>query len=137
MSNWLESMSVAQRKKQGITTVTPTKAKKKVAGKIKLSRWADSHLNKLEILKRAMRNWQYTEGYLDSKQGRLFEADINKVDELLGETWADELLGERWVPGEEKFLTKKEMLDMNELFKMYARDKWKQDRRFIDEVVNR
>ena len=68
-----------------------------------------SHQNKLRILKMTMENWQYNEGGklpLDSRLGRMFEADLHKVGELMEE-------------GRE-ILTKDEMLDLNVLFKTYG-----------------
>ena len=129
-TNWIQGMSVAQRKKQGITTVQPfyqpkkvkkkPKAIKKTAKKIhydvgQVDLEVDhSHKNKLRILRMTMENWQHNEGAklpLDSTQGRLFEADLNKVDEL----WKT-LSHKR----KEDLLTKEEMLDMNVLFKTYG-----------------
>ena len=68
-----------------------------------------SHMNKLRILKMTMENWVYDNGKnfaLDSKQGRMYEADLYKVDELL-------------ISGRD-ILTKKEMLEMNTIFKTYG-----------------
>ena len=68
-----------------------------------------SHMNKLRILKMTLENWAYDNGKnfaLDSKQGRMYEADLYKVDDLMEE-------------GRE-ILTKEEMLDMNVLFKTYG-----------------
>jgi hypothetical protein len=73
-----------------------------------------SHQNKLRILKMTMENWQYNEGSklpLDSKGGRLFEGDLHRVDDL-----ADK--GK--VHGQEDFLTKEEMYEMNVIFKTYG-----------------
>ena len=67
-----------------------------------------THLSKLKILKTAMENFQHGKGKnfpLDSMRGRMFEADLYKVDELL--------------IGGKDILTKEEMLEMNMLFKMY------------------
>jgi hypothetical protein len=47
---------------------------------------------------------------MDSQQGRLYEADLHKVEELVDE-------GN--VYGEQEFLTKEQMIDMNILFKTY------------------
>ena len=123
-TNWIQGMSVAQRKKQGITTVQPLvqpkKSKKKTDKKIHYDvgqvdvEVDHSHKNKLRILRMTMENWQHNEGAklpLDSTQGRLFEADLNKVDEL----WKT-LSHKR----KEDLLTKEEMLDMNVLFKTYG-----------------
>ena len=116
-SNWIQGMSVAQRKKQGITTVSPPKkAKKKTDNKIYRCDVGQvdvevnhSHQNKLRILKMTMENWAHDNGKnyaLDSRQGRLYEADLYKVTDLMDE-------------GRE-ILTKEEMIDMNILFKTYG-----------------
>ena len=120
-TNWIQGMSVAQRKKQGITTVSPPKkAKKKIKPIKKTSkkihydvgqvdvRTDHSHQNKLRILKMTMENWEHNNGRIpmDSKQGRMYEADLYKVTDLMEE-------------GRE-ILTKEEMLDMNVLFKTYG-----------------
>ena len=68
-----------------------------------------THENKLRILKMQMENWAHDDGKsyaLDSRQGRMYEADLHKVNELMDE-------------GRE-ILTKEEMLDMNILFKTYG-----------------
>ena len=73
-----------------------------------------SHQNKLRVLKMTMENWQYNEGSklpLDSKGGRLFEADLHRVGELTDK-------GK--VHGQEDFLTKEEMYEMNVIFKTYG-----------------
>jgi predicted DNA-binding WGR domain protein len=124
-SNWIQGMSVAQRKKQGITTVQPLVRPKKVKKKPKAIKKTakkihydvgqvdvevnHSHQNKLRILNMTMENWAHDDGKnyaLDSKQGRMYEADRYKVNELMDE-------------GRE-ILTKEEMLDMNVLFKTYG-----------------
>ena len=132
-TNWVQGMSVAQRKKQGITTVQPLvqpkKAKegftdKKIQNNYGFKDLKDlseydvgsvgievnhSHQNKLRILKMTMENWAHDDGKnyaLDSRQGRLYEADLHKVTDLMDE-------------GRE-ILTKEEMIDMNILFKTYG-----------------
>ena len=118
-TNWIQGMSVAQRKKQGITTVQPfyqpKKAKKKTDKKIHYDvgnvdvEVNHSHQNKLRILKMTMENWAHDDGKnyaLDSRQVRLYEADLHKVNDLMEE-------------GRE-ILTKEEMLNMNVLFKIYG-----------------
>ena len=117
-TNWIQGMSVAQRKKQGITTVQPfyqpKKSKKKADKKIhydvgqvdvEVNR---SQQNKLRILHMTLHNWEKNHGQLpmDSRMGRMYEADLHKVEELVEE-------------GRE-ILTKEEMLDMNVLFKTYG-----------------
>ncbi len=111
-SNWIQGMSVAQRKKQGITTVMPPKkTDKKIhydVGQVDVE-VNHSHQNKLRILKMTMENWSHDDGKnyaLDSRQGRLYEADLYKVTDLMDE-------------GRE-ILTKEEMIDMNILFKTYG-----------------
>ena len=127
-SNWIQGMSVAQRKKQGITTVQPfyqpKKAKKKPKAIKKTAKPLrydvgnvdvkinHGHLNKLRILQMTMENWAHDDGKsyaLDSKQGRMYEADLHKVNELM----------EKGKPTGE-FLTKDEMLNLNVLFKTYG-----------------
>ena len=110
-SNWIQGMSVAQRKKQGITTVSPPKKSKAIkydVGNVDVT-INHSHQNKLRILKMTMENWAHDDGKnyaLDSRQGRLYEADLHKVNDLMEE-------------GRE-ILTKEEMLNMNVLFKIYG-----------------
>ena len=129
-SNWIQGMSVAQRKKQGITTVQPLVRPKKVKKKPKAIKKTakkihydvgqvdvevnHSHQNKLRILKMTMENWAHDDGKnyaLDSAQGRLYEADLHKINELMDE-------GN--VYGQQEFLTKEQMIDMNVLFKTYG-----------------
>ena len=124
-SNWIQGMSVAQRKKQGITTVQPLVRPKKVKKKPKAIKKTakkihydvgqvdvevnHSHQNKLRILHMTLENWAHDDGKnyaLDSRQGRLYEADLHKVNDLMEE-------------GRE-ILTKEEMIDMNVLFKTYG-----------------
>ena len=124
-TNWIQDMSVAQRKKQGITTVQPFFQPKKAKKKPKVIKKTakkihydvgqvdvevnHSHQNKLRILHMTMENWAHDDGKnyaLDSKQGRMYEADLYKVDDLMEE-------------GRE-ILTREEMLDMNVLFKTYG-----------------
>ena len=129
-SNWIQGMSAAQRKKQGITTVSPPKKAKKKPKVIKKTangkihydvgqvdvRTDHSHQNKLRILKMTMENWEHNNGRIpmDSKQGRMYEADLHKVDELMEKGLSQK--AER----DKEFLTKEEMLDMNVLFKTYG-----------------
>ena len=67
-----------------------------------------SHMNKLRILKMTMDNWEHNNGRIpmDSKQGRMYEADLYKVTDLMDEC--------------REILNKEEMLDMNVLFKTYG-----------------
>ena len=125
-SNWIQGMSVAQRKKQGITTVQPfyqpKKSKKKIDKKIhydvgqvdvEVNR---SQQNKLRILHMTMHNWEKNNGQLpmDSQQGRSYEGDLLYVEELV-----DKGLSKKAERGKD-FLTQQEMLDMNVLFKTYG-----------------
>jgi predicted DNA-binding WGR domain protein len=128
-SNWIQGMSVAQRKKQGITTVQPLVQPKKVKKKPKVIKKTakkihydvgqvdvevdHSHMNKLRILHMTMHLWEKNNGRIpmDSQQGRLYEADLHKVEELVDE-------GN--VYGQQEFLTKEQMVDMNILFKTYG-----------------
>ena len=73
-----------------------------------------SHQNKLKVLKMTMENWQYNDGSilpLDSKEGRLFEADLHLVNELVDVTDGH---------GQEDFLTKEQMEQLNIIFKRYG-----------------
>ena len=97
-TNWIQDMSDAQRKKQGITTVTPND-----------SSTIHPHQDKLKQLRKVLEDFQHGKGKnlpLDSMQGRMYEADLYKVDELL-------------ISGRD-ILTKKEMLEMNTIFKTYG-----------------
>ena len=125
-TNWIQGMSVAQRKKQGITTVVPSKSKKKIDKKIHYDvgnvdvEVNHSHMNKLRILKMTMENWAHDNGRnyaLDSAQGRLYEADLHKVNELMGYGLSKK---KEMYWSDKEFLTKEEMLDMNVLFKTYG-----------------
>ena len=126
-SNWIQGMSVAQRKKQGITTVSPPKkAKKKTDNKIYRYDVGQvdvevnhSHMNKLRILKMTMENWEHNNGRIpmDSKQGRMYEADLHKVNELMGYGLSKK---KEMYWSDKEFLTKEEMIDMNILFKTYG-----------------
>ena len=75
-----------------------------------------SHQNKLKVLKMTMENWQYNDGSklpLDSKEGRMFEADLHKVEELMEQ-------GEEMGINNESFLLKDDMMNLNVLFKTYG-----------------
>ena len=131
-SNWIQGLSKAERKKQGITIVQPLVRPKKVKKKPKAIKKTakpkkihydvgqvdvevnHSHQNKLRILNMTMENWAHDDGKnyaLDSQQGRLYEADLHKINELMDE-------GK--VYGQQDFLTKEQMVDMNVLFKTYG-----------------
>ena len=69
-----------------------------------------NHQDKLKKLRATLENFQHGKGKslpLDSMQGRMFEADLYKVDELL-------------IDGRD-ILTKEEMLEMNMLYRMYTK----------------
>ena len=68
-----------------------------------------THQYKLKKLRKVLEDFQHGKGKylpLDSMQGRTFEADLYKVDELL--------------IGGKDILTKEEMLEMNTIFKTYG-----------------
>ena len=128
--NWIQGMSVAQRKKQGITTVSPPKKAKKKPKVIKKTANGKihydvgqvdvevnhSHMNKLRILKMTMENWAHDDGKnyaLDSKQGRMYEADLHKVTDLMEQ-------GKDMGITNENFLLKEDMVNLNVLFKTYG-----------------
>ena len=124
-TNWIQGMSVAQRKKQGITTVMPPKkTDKKIhynVGQVDVQ-VNHSHMNKLRILKMTMDNWEKNNGHvpMDSRLGRLFEADLHKVEELTERGTKTMLEDDKEFLGTDQFLTKDEMLEMNDLFKAYG-----------------
>jgi len=124
-TNWIQGMSVAQRKKQGITTVMPPKkTDKKIhynVGQVDVE-VDHSHMNKLRILHMTMDNWEKNNGHvpMDSRLGRLFEADLHKVEELTERGTETMLESDTEFLGTSKFLTQEEMLDMNILFKTYG-----------------
>jgi len=137
-SNWIQGMSVAQRKKQGITTVQPLVRPKKVKKKPKVIKKTTkgihydvgqvdiivdhSHMNKLRILHMTMNNWEKNNGQLpmDSQRGRLYKADLHKVEELTERGTETMLESDTEFLGTSEFLTKEEMIDMNILFKTYG-----------------
>ena len=121
-TNWIQGMSVAQRKKQGITTVMPPKKSKKKADKkihydvgqvdVEVNH---SHKNKLLILKMTMENWAHGNGKsyaLDSAQGRMYEGDLDRVNALLDVFTK--------IDDDKHLLTKEEMYEMNVMFKTYG-----------------
>ena len=124
-TNWIQGMSVAQRKKQGITTVMPSKkTDKKIhynVGQVDVE-VNHSHMNKLRILHMTMNNWEKNNGQLpmDSQRGRLYKADLHKVEELTERGTETMLESDTEFLGTSEFLTKEEMLDMNVLFKTYG-----------------
>ena len=124
-TNWIQGLSVQERKKQGITTVMPSK---KTTKKIHYdARQVDvevdhSHMNKLRILHMTMHLWEKNNGRIpmDSQQGRLYEADLHKVEELVERGTETMLESDTEFLGTSEFLTKEEMIDMNVLFKTYG-----------------
>jgi len=111
-------MSVAQRKKQGITTVMPPKKDNhKIhydVGQVDVE-VNHSHKNKLLILKMTMENWAHGNGRkypLDSRRGRLYEADLDRVTTLLDVFTK--------IDDDKHLLTKEEMYEMNVIFKTYG-----------------
>ena len=128
-TNWIQGMSAAQRKKLGITTVSPPKKANKKPKVIKKTdnkihydvgnvdvEVNHSHMNKLRILKMTMENWAHDDGKnnaLDSAQGRMYEADLHKVGELMEQ-------GNEMGINSENFLLKEDMLNLNVLFKTYG-----------------
>jgi hypothetical protein len=130
--NWIQGLSVQERKKQGITTVMPgDKDFGKFLDKdgsvhydvgqvdVKVDK---SHMNKLRVLHMTMHNWEKNNGHvpMDSRLGRLFEADLHKVEELTERGTKTMLESKTEFLGTDKFLTKDEMLEMNDLFKTYG-----------------
>ena len=82
-----------------------------------------SHMNKLRILKMTLENWAYDNGKnfaLDSKQGRMYEADVHKVSELTERGTKTMLEDDKEFLGTDQFLTKEEMYEMNVIFKTYG-----------------
>ena len=111
-SSWICSMTDVQRKKQGITTVMPSKMDKDGheensihydVGQVDVE-VNHSHQNKLRILKMTMENWSH-DGRLRIEKF-LYEADLHKVKDLM--------------ESGREILTKDEMLDLNVLFKTYG-----------------
>ena len=103
-TNGIQGMSVAQRKKQGITTVQPEDVKVD-----------HSQYKKLQVLSRTMNDWEKYNGRvpMDSQVGRMFESDLGRVMGLMKD------IG-RWGTKGKDYLTKDEMLEMNILFKTYG-----------------
>ena len=124
-SNWIQGLSVQERKKQGITTVMPSKkTTKKIhydVGQVDVE-VDHSHMNKLRILHMTMHLWKRNNGQMktNSQRCRLYEADLHKVEELteIGTSMMVERNTEFLRTSE--FLTKEEMIDMNILFKTYG-----------------
>ena len=100
----IQGMSVAQRKKQGITTVQPNDVEVD-----------HSQYKKLLVLSTTMNDWEKNNGRvpMDSQVGRMFESDLYRVMDLMKD------IG-RWGTKGKDYLTKEEMLEMNILFKTYG-----------------
>mgnify|MGYP005823389943 FL=1 len=123
-TNWIQGLSVEERKKQGITTVEPPKkTDKKIHYSKDLKSFRvgqvdvevnHSHKNKLLILKMTMENWAHNNGRIpmDSRQGRLYEADLDRVNTLLDVFTK--------IDDDKHLLTKEEMYEMNVIFKTYG-----------------
>jgi len=124
-TNWIQGLSVQERKKQGITTVMPSKktAKKihydvgQVDVEVNLS-----HMNKLRVLHMTLHNWEKNNGQvpIDSRMGRVFESDLQMVEELTERGTTTMLEDDKEFLGTDKFLTRDEMLILNDLFKTYG-----------------
>jgi hypothetical protein len=75
-----------------------------------------SHKNKLILMKMTMENWSHNEGKnhsIDSQSGRMYEADLHKVNQLLSDAELNDGL-------RDCFLTKKDMQYLNVIFKAYG-----------------
>jgi hypothetical protein len=135
-SNWIQGLSVLvdtiqERKKQGITTVMPSKKPdKKIhydVGQVDIV-VDHSHMNKLRVLHMTMSNWGKNYGHelesewieWDASRRKMYEADLHLVEELTERGTETMLESDTEFLGTSEFLTKKEMLDMNILFKTYG-----------------
>ena len=140
--NWIQGMSVSQRKKQGITTVMPgdkgfgeflyndkvINSNQTIEDSLHYNvgqvdvQINHSHMNKLRILKMTMDNWEKNNGQvpMDSFMGRMFEADLQMVEELVERGTKTMLEDDKEFLGTDQFLTKDGMLKMNDLFKTYG-----------------
>ena len=124
-SNWIQGLSVQERKKQGIITVNPPK---KIDKKIHYNvghvdvQVDYSHMNKLRVLHMTMHNWEKNNGEvpMDSRMGRMYESDLHKVEELVERGTETMLESDTEFLGTDQFLTKDEMLEMNDLYKTYG-----------------
>ena len=124
-SNWIQGLSVQERKKQGIITVNPPK---KIDKKIHYNvghvdvQVDYSHMNKLRVLHMTMHNWEKNNGEvpMDSRMGRMYEVDLHRVEELVERGTKTMLESDTEFLGTDQFLTKDEMLEMNDLYKTYG-----------------
>ena len=142
-SNWIQGMSVSQRKKQGITTVMPgdegfgeilDSGHQTIENSLHYNvgqvdvQVNQSHMNRLRILHMTMHNWEKNNGKVPmdfvmmspSGMGRRYESDLHKVEELVERGTKTMLEDDKEFLGTDQFLTKDEMLEMNDLFKTYG-----------------
>ena len=147
-TNWIQGLSNRERKKQGITTVMPGDKgfgefldNDKVinsnqtiedslhynVGQVDVE-VNQSHMNRLRILHMTMYNWKKNNGHVPkdfvmmspSGMGRKYEADLHMVEELTERGSKTMLEDDKEFLGTDQFLTKDEMLEMNDLFKTYG-----------------
>ena len=146
--NWIQGMSVSQRKKQGITTVMPgdkgfgeflyndkvINSNQTIEDSLHYNvgqvdvQVNHSHMNKLRILHMTMHNWKKNNGHVPmdfvmmspSGAGRRYEDDLHMVEELVERGTKTMLEDDKEFLGTDQFLTKDEMLEMNDLFKTYG-----------------
>jgi len=147
-SNWIQGMSVSQRKKQGITTVMPgdegfgefldndkvINSNQTIEDSLHYNvgqvdvQVNQSHMNRLRILHMTMHNWEKNNGKVPmdfvmmspSGMGRRYESDLQMVEELVERGTKTMLEDDKEFLGTDQFLTKDEMLEMNDLFKTYG-----------------
>ena len=137
-TNWIQGLSLHTRKKQGITTVMPENEPFEVflnkdssvhynVGQVDVE-VNQSHMNRLRILHMTMHNWEKNNGHLPmdfvmmspSGAGRRYEDDLHMVEELVERGTKTMLEDDKEFLGTDQFLTKDEMLEMNDLFKTYG-----------------
>ena len=137
-TNWIQGLSVQERKKQGITTVMPgdkgfgeflddSDSVHYDVGQVDVE-VNHSHMNKLRVLHMTMHNWEKNNGHLPmdfvmmSPSGvrRRYEDDLHTVEELVERGTKTMLEDDKEFLGTDQFLTKDEMLEMNDLFKTYG-----------------
>jgi hypothetical protein len=137
-TNWIQGLSLHTRKKQGITTVMPENEPFEVflnkdssvhynVGQVDVE-VNQSHMNRLRILHMTMYNWKKNNGHVPkdfvmmspSGMGRKYEADLHMVEELTERGSKTMLEDDKEFLGTDQFLTKDEMLEMNDLFKTYG-----------------
>jgi hypothetical protein len=136
-TNWIQGLSVQERKKQGITTVMPgdkgfgefldsghqtiENSLHYNVGQVDVE-VDHSHMNKLRILHMTLHNWEKNNAQvpIDSRMGRVFESDLQMVEELTERGTTTMLEDDKEFLGTDKFLTRDEMLILNDLFKTYG-----------------